>query len=167
MHTMLVQAGLFLGAGAMARANRGYDLRAAGGLMRDHPLFTSLFAILALSISGVPPLSGFWAKFLVIDAAFRSDTPWHAWLAVIALVTGLLTLYSMSIVWTRGFWRTPDREHRATRPIPPAMLVAVAILAASTVAIGFAVEPVTRLARRSALEVMPRELPVITQGSSR
>ena len=159
MHTMLVQAGLYLGAGAMARANRSYDLRTASGLMRDQPLFTALFAILALSISGVPPLSGFWAKFLVIDAAFRSGAQWHAWLAVIALVTGLLTLYSMSIVWTRGFWRTPDKDHRLTRVIPPAMLIAIALLAASTVAIGFAVEPVTRLARESALEMMSRPMP--------
>ncbi len=154
MHTMLVQAGLFLGAGAMARATRGYDLRKAGGLMRDSPLFTGLFAILALSISGVPPLSGFWAKFLVIDAAFRSDTRFNSWMAVIALVTGLLTLYSMSILWTRAFWRTPEREHRLTRPVPPAMLIAVALLVASTVVIGFAAEPVLRVARESALGLM-------------
>ena len=109
MHTMLVQTGLFLGAGAIARANRGYDLRRAGGLMREQPLFAALFAVLALSISGVPPLSGFWAKFLVIDAAFRTRSPWYAWLAVVALVTGALTLYSMSTLWTQAFWRTRER----------------------------------------------------------
>ena len=156
MHTMLVQAGLFLCAGAMARANRGYNLKTAGGLMRDQPFFTALFAILALSISGVPPLSGFWAKFLVIDAAFRGDNRWHAWLAVIALVTGILTLYSMSIVWTRGFWRTPDNERRSTRRIPAAMLLAVALLAAGTIGIGLAVEPVTRFSRDSAADLQSR-----------
>jgi multicomponent Na+:H+ antiporter subunit D len=155
MHTMPVQAGLFLAAGAMARANRGYNLGTAGGLMRDRPFFTALFAILALSISGVPPLSGFWAKFLVIDAAFSSGTRWHAWLAVVAIVTGVLTLYSMSIVWTRGFWRTPDNERRSTRRIPPAMMIAVALLAATTVGIGFAVEPVTRLSRESSIDLVP------------
>ena len=166
MHTMLVQAGLFLCSGAMARASRGYDLRTAGGLMRDYPLFASLFATLALSISGVPPLSGFWAKFLVIDAAFRSDERWHAWLAVIALVTGLLTLYSMSVVWTRAFWRTPDGGHSATRRIPPAMLLAITLLAASTVAIGLGVEPVTRLARESAGELIPHQTTDTVRGTS-
>src|SRR3712207_1025744 len=92
VHTMLVQTGLFLGAGAIARAGRGYDLRVVGGLIREHPVFSSLFAVLALSISGIPPLSGFWAKALVIDAAFRADLPWSGWLAVTALVTGFLTL---------------------------------------------------------------------------
>jgi multicomponent Na+:H+ antiporter subunit D len=79
MHTMLVQTGLF-GAGAIAPANRGYDLRAAGGLMHDHPVFAALFAFLVLSISGVPLLSGFWAEFLVIDAAFRIRSLGSAWL---------------------------------------------------------------------------------------
>ena len=150
MHTMLVQTGLMLGAGAMARAGRGYDLRTAGGLMRDQPLFAALFALLALSISGMPPLSGFWAKFLVIDAAFRTGSPWYAWLAVVALAAGALTLYSMSTLWTQAFWRTRDHGRRAARRIPPAMVIAVAMFAASTLAIGLAVEPIARLARESA-----------------
>ena len=155
MHTMLVQTGLFLGAGAIERATRGYDLRTAGGLMRDHPVFSGLFALLALSISGVPPLSGFWAKFLVIDAAFHTGSPWHASLAVIALVAGALTLYSMSTLWTQAFWRTRDHGHDGSRRIPPAMLVAVALLAASTLGIGIMVEPVARLAQDSARQVAP------------
>ena len=150
MHTMLVQAGLFLGAGAIARANRGDDLRSAGGLMRDQPLFAVLFAVLTLSISGIPPMSGFWAKFLVIDAALRSGTSSHAWLAAVALVTGALTLYSMSILWTQALWRTRDHGRNATRRIPPAMVAAVGLLAACTLGIGLVVEPVARMARDSA-----------------
>jgi multicomponent Na+:H+ antiporter subunit D len=155
VHTMLVQTGLFLGAGAIARANRGEDLRSAGGLMREQPLFATLFGILALSIAGVPPLSGFWAKFLVIDAAFQTGAAVHAWLAVVALVTGALTLYSMSILWTQAFWRTRDHGRNATRRIPTAMLVAVGLLAACTFGIGLAVEPMVRLARAGALRLTP------------
>ena len=165
MHTMLVQAGLFLGAGAIARANRGDDLRSAGGLMRDQPLFALLFAVLVLSISGVPPMSGFWAKFLVIDAAFRSGSSAHVWLAVIALVTGALTLYSMSILWTQAFWRTRDRSRNSSRRIPPAMLVAVGLLAACTLGIGVVIEPVVRLAREGAVGLMPASSHAASLGS--
>lgn len=159
VHTMLVQTGLFLGAGAIARAGRGYDLRAAGGLVRDQPLFAALFAVLALSISGVPPLSGFWAKLLVIDAAFRAGSPGAAWLAAVALVTGFLTLYSMSTLWTWAFWRERDRGRSAARRIPPAMLAAVALMAACTLGLGIAVEPAARLARDVALQMAPAAAP--------
>lgn len=159
VHTMLLQTGLFLSAGAIARANRGYDLRATGGLMRDRPLFATLFALLALSISGIPPLSGFWAKFLVIDAAFRTGSTWYACLAVVALIAGALTLYSMSTLWTQAFWRRRDHGRLASRRIPPAMLVAVAILAACTLGIGLVAEPLARLARDSVPWAAPTAIP--------
>jgi multicomponent Na+:H+ antiporter subunit D len=155
MHTMLVQTGLFLGAGAIARASGGYDLRALGGLIREHPRFSVLFAALALSISGVPPLSGFWAKALVIDAAFRSGVSGAGWLVAVALVTGFLTLYSMSMLWTQAFWRTRAREGHVARPIPPAMVAGVALLAACTLGLGLAIEPAVRLSRTAAKQLTP------------
>ena len=167
VHTMLVQAGLFLGAGAIARAGRGYDLRVVGGLIREHPFFSSLFAVLALSISGIPPMSGFWAKALVIDAAFRARTPWSGWLAAIALVTGFLTMYSMSTVWTRAFWQPRRGEARMPRRIPAAMVVAVGLLAACTVGLGLAIEPAVRLARVAALHVTSDRAPAREALSAR
>ena len=152
MHTMLLQTGLFLGAGAIARTTGSFDLRQAGGLMRDHPLFAGVFAVLALSLAGIPPLSGFWAKYLVIDAAVRGGA---AWLAVLALVVGFLTLYSMSELWTEAFWKPPPGRPRALRRVPPAMMVALALLAACTLGIGLAIEPISVLTREAALQVIP------------
>jgi multicomponent Na+:H+ antiporter subunit D len=153
VHTMLVQTGLFLGAGAIVRAGGGYDLRVVGGLIREHPFFASLFAVLALSISGVPPLSGFWAKALVIDAAFRAGTRWSGWLAGVALLAGFLTLYSMSTLWSQAFWRSHRRGERAARRIPTAMIAAVGLLAACTLGLGLSVEPAVRLSRAAARQL--------------
>ena len=165
MHTMLVQTGLFLGAGAMARAGGGYDLRALGGLIREHPQFSAVFAVLALSISGVPPFSGFWAKALVIDAAFRSARVGAGWLVVVALVTGFLTLYSMSLLWSQAFWRQRARAGHNTRRIPPAMVAAVTLLAASTLGLGLAIEPAVRLSRNAA-QHLTRPTPVPNGAAS-
>jgi multicomponent Na+:H+ antiporter subunit D len=120
--------------------------------MRERPLTAALFATLALSLSGIPPLSGFWAKFLVIDAAFRGGA---FWLGVMALIVGLLTLYSMSKVWTDAFWRSPPRARKLTRGVPPAMLGAVALLAACTMGIGLAVGPISSFARAAAVQMLP------------
>jgi multicomponent Na+:H+ antiporter subunit D len=149
-HTMLVQTGLFLGAGAIARASGSYDLRRGPGLMRERPLFTALFALMALSLAGVPPLSGFWAKFFVIDAAFRGDA---AWLAVLALIVGFLTMYSVSTLWSDTFWGTTGRRARALRRIPPAMMCAMALLGACTLGIGLAIDSVVGFATEAAAQM--------------
>jgi multicomponent Na+:H+ antiporter subunit D len=91
----------------------------------------------------------------VIDAAFRTGAVGYAWVAGVALATGFLTLYSMSTVWTQAFWRGRDRERPRPRRIPTAMLVAVALTAACTVALGIAVEPVARLSRDAAAQMTP------------
>ncbi len=152
IHTMLLQTGLFLGAGAIARAHGSYDMRLAGGLMRESPRFAIVFGVMAMSLSGVPPLSGFWSKFVVIDAAFRGNA---SWLAVTALVVGFLTLYSMSKLWASVFWGTIPRPRRAFNRIPPAMMYAMLLLAMCTVGIGLAIEPISTFARDAALQMQP------------
>src|SRR5690606_29242704 len=104
------------------------------------PLFAGLFAIMAFSMVGVPPLSGFWGKVFVIDAAFRGG---KLWLGVVALVVGFLTLYSMSQLWSKAFWKSPPRARRVPRRIPLAMIVALLFLCACTLGIGLMVEPVS------------------------
>jgi len=147
MHTMLVQTGLFLGAGAVVRANGSYDIRRCGGLLSNQPFFAGVFALLAVSMVGIPPLSGFWAKVFVIDAAFRGS---QIWLAVVVLVVGFLTLYSMGKLWSQAFWKAPPRARRVLRRIPLAMIVALVLLASSTLGIGLAVEPVAEYVRAAA-----------------
>jgi len=51
----------------------------------------------------------------------------------------------MSMLWTQAFWRPRAREGQAARPIPPAMVAGVALLAASTLGLGLAIEPAVRL----------------------
>lgn len=146
VHHMIVKTNLFLVAGAMQASAGSFDLRKSGGLMRSHPLLAALFLIPALSLAGIPPLSGFWAKYLVVDASFRGD---QAWLGATGLFVGLMTLYSMSKIWTHGF-RKPGRSDRRPKRIPGAMLVASGILGVATLFITFAPEPVFQLADRTA-----------------
>lgn len=159
IHSMLVQAGLFLGTGAMARAGGSFDMGRLGGLARRHPATAGAFAALALSISGVPPLSGFWAKFLIIDAALRANAPW---LAGVAIVVGFLTLHSMATLWTQAFWRPPPPSRTQLRSVPPAMIAAVALLAMCTLGIGLVVGPVSGFARAAGAQLMPDVVGVAT-----
>ncbi|MGE0796695.1 MAG: proton-conducting transporter membrane subunit [Lautropia sp.] len=110
IHHIVVKANLFLVGGAIRLAGGSTDLARIGGLYRRAPLLAILFAIPALSLAGVPPLSGFWAKFVVVRSSLEAG---HVALAAIALVVGLLTLYSMAKIWNEAFWKAPSEPEAA------------------------------------------------------
>lgn len=148
VHHIIVKANLFLLAGAIRQASGTDDLKKSGGLLKSHPWLAVLFLIPALSLAGLPPLSGFWAKFLVVDASFKGDM---AWLAAVALFTGLLTLYSMTKIWIEAFWKAPGTKRTRTRPVPVVMVVPIAALGAVTLSIGFFAEPFVQFAETASI----------------
>lgn len=151
VHHIIVKANLFLLAGAIHRASGTFDLRKSGGLMYRNPLLAALFLVPALSLAGLPPLSGFWAKFLVIDASFRAG---EHWLAGLALFVGLLTLYSMSKIWMEAFWKKPVLPRSEARPVPLPMLLAIASLGALTLAIGLMPQPLILFSQTAAAALL-------------
>jgi multicomponent Na+:H+ antiporter subunit D len=154
LHHILVKANLFLVGGAVQRLAGGSELRAIGGLWRARPGLALLFLVPAFSLAGFPPLSGFWAKLLLIKASLDVG----AWtLAGVALVTGLLTVYSMSKIWGEAFWK----EHPAGLPrveLAPGeralLLGPVAGLALLTVAIGLFPAPLLAFALAAAAQLL-------------
>ena len=66
LHHSLVKAGLFLAAALVFRHTGQYDLRAIGGLYAARPALAAMFLLLALSLVGIPPSSGFWGKYLIV-----------------------------------------------------------------------------------------------------
>ncbi|MCQ4297970.1 Na+/H+ antiporter subunit D [Pseudomonas stutzeri] len=151
IHHIIVKANLFLLAGAIHRASGTFDLRKSGGLMYRNPLLAALFLVPALSLAGLPPLSGFWAKFLVIDASFRAG---EHWLAGLALFVGLLTLYSMSKIWMEAFWKKPVLPRAEARRVPLPMLLAIASLGALTLVIGFMPQPLILFSQTAAAALL-------------
>jgi formate hydrogenlyase subunit 3/multisubunit Na+/H+ antiporter MnhD subunit len=67
----LYKSGLFLTAGAVEKQAGTTDLAALGGLGRKMPVTCACFLVTAASISGVPPLNGFFSKELVYDGALE------------------------------------------------------------------------------------------------
>lgn len=137
-----MKANLFLIAGLMFAAAGHYDLRRIGGLYPARPLLALLFLVSAFSLVGVPPSSGFWGKFMLVREAFAQAH--YAW-GGIALAVGLLTLYSMSKIWTEAFWKpAPHAETPTAAALPRSTLAGVALMTLLIVAMGIYPEPVIR-----------------------
>jgi multicomponent Na+:H+ antiporter subunit D len=102
IHHIIVKTNLFLVGGLVERYNGTQDLARTGGLYQATPLLALLFFIPAFSLGGIPPLSGFWAKLGVIRAGVEAEA---FFLVAVALVTGILTLFSMTKIWGEAFWK--------------------------------------------------------------
>lgn len=159
MHHILVKTALFLVSGISYRLLGSYELRDLGGLYRKKPFLAILFLIPALSLAGIPPLSGFFAKFIVLRAGIEAE----AYVVTgIALLVGLLTMYSMIKIWAEVFWKaTPEHTHEQ-KPLTDAVVdrghwplyVPIMILGCGTLLIGFYGQPIFVLAEQAAAQLL-------------
>ena len=164
VHHIIVKANLFLIAGVMDQAAGSNELKLIGGLYKAAPLLAFLFLVPAFSLAGFPPLSGFWAKYVLIAAAIEVE----AWaIAFVALLTGLLTIYSMTKIWGEAFWPShPAGYEPSLSLLSPsrrrAMLIPIAGLAALTLLIGFLPGPFVAFAEIAAGQLLDPSLYVET-----
>ncbi|MEL6677626.1 MAG: Na+/H+ antiporter subunit D [Pseudomonadota bacterium] len=156
VHHIVVKANLFLISGIAHRLTGKTELYQIGGLYKSAPLLAVLFIIPAFSLAGFPPLSGFWAKYVIVKAALEVE----GWvIAGVALAVGLLTIYSMTKIWAEAFWKAhPDgfdpEPSRMDAGDYRAMMIAVGFLAALTVIIGFYPQPFMTLAEDAAAQLL-------------
>ena len=107
VHHMPVKTVLFLVGGLIENDQGTAKLKSLGNLAATKPILAALFAIPALSLSGLPPFSGFIAKFAVVSAGVEAaSTP----IVIAALIGGVLTLMSMTKIWLGVFWGTAPTE---------------------------------------------------------
>jgi multicomponent Na+:H+ antiporter subunit D len=147
-HNMVVKGGLILIAAIVFRLTGHYDLRRIGGLYAVRPRLAVLFLVLALAQVGIPPLSGFWGKLLIVRESFaQGRAVWGA----VALGVGVLTLYSMAKIWMEAFWKPhPDPDWQpATARLAPAYVVAT-LLATLALGVGVYPEPFIAFANNAA-----------------
>ena len=151
-HHIIVKAVLFLSAGVVARVSGTYELERLGGLYLRQPVLAVLFLIGGLALSGIPPLSGFFPKVALIQAALTTE---RYTLVGIAILAGVLTLYAVMRVWAEVFWKadpSPGRPHVAVGPT----LVPVGALVLCTIGMGVLAQPLFTLGERAAAQLLDR-----------
>jgi multicomponent Na+:H+ antiporter subunit D len=150
----VVKTNLFLVSGVVYQLRGSYQLKKLGGVYRFYPMLGVLFLIPAFSLAGVPPLSGFWAKFALI----RSGLETESYIVVAAaLAVSLLTLFSMTKIWAEVFWKAdPSPEPAENQPLTslPYLIIPVVSLALITIVIGLFAEPFFVLATQAAEQLL-------------
>lgn len=162
IHHIIVKSNLFLIAGIVKKTSGSFNLKKIGGVYGKYPFLAILFIISAFSLAGFPPLSGFWAKLIVIKAGLESG---DYFVVIVALVVGFLTLYSMTKIWNEAFWKKVSEEHieeSQSKSVPLSsikpMIIPVVMLAGITLFIGLFGESVLNLAMMTAEQLLNPEI---------
>ena len=157
LHHIVVKTTLFLTGGLIEHAGGSGRLSRLGEMARTAPVLAVLFLVPALSLAGIPPLSGFVAKFALVGAGTETS---HYWLVSVSIVVSLLTLFSMMKIWSGVFWSPAEAEpdstpHAVGRLGGPWLMIApTAVLAALTLCIALAAGPLYAFSERAAADLL-------------
>lgn len=181
-HHIIVQTTLFLVVGLIERQGGASSLDRLGGLAAASPVLAFVFLIPALNLGGIPPFSGFIGKVALLEAGSIQGSVLAWTLVGGSVVTSLLTLYVVSRVWTKAFWRpradAPEGELVAATPsaliddshdvaleervdvgrMPVGMLLPTFGLIAVGLCLTIFAGPIIGITDRAALEVRDRDV---------
>ncbi len=151
MHHMVVKTNLFLITGAIEFTQKQSDLKKVGGLARQHPWIAAGFAISALSLAGVPPFSGFWAKLFTLYAA----ASYEAYISLtVGIVCGLLTLFSMIKIWNNAFLKELKPKSTPRRSLPWTMGLPIFVFCLWIIFIGLNPKWLLALSEQAAMQLL-------------
>jgi NADH-quinone oxidoreductase subunit L len=144
---------LFLASGSVMHAmGNVIDMRRFGGLRHVMPVTHWTFLIGAAALAGVPLLSGFWSKDMVLEALHEAGEGHGRYagafyfLMLVAVFTAFLTAFYTFRAYFLTFWgekRVPEEAGDHAHESPGVMTVPLVVLAVGALAVGIAVEPFT------------------------
>ncbi len=136
IHDMIIKASLFMLVGVIIKITGETDIRNISGLIKRYPVLGWAFFISALSLAGIPPLSGFFGKYFIVKAAFIEG---YTASAIIILISSLIVLLSVIKIFIMVFFGDDKGIVYETKPYHK-MLIAAVIMTTAAVLFGLCSE---------------------------
>jgi NADH-quinone oxidoreductase subunit N len=150
---LAVYAVMTLGAFAVAiGVSKQYPtllIRDLAGLGRRAPLVAIALAGFLISLGGIPPFAGWFAKFAVFTAAIEAGSTLGVVLAALMVLNSVISLYYYVGVIRVMYLQAPEDE--AVLRLPRPITLATAVASIGVVVLGIYPEPFARLANAARL----------------
>lgn len=127
---------LFFTSGSVVYATGSRDIDKLNGLGEQMPTTAWSFRIGALSVIGLPPLVGFFAKFFIIIGAIQSG---FLWLAIVAIILSVLSLAYLLKIENNVFMKKGKSK---AQEAPFTMRIAMVFLVVLIVVFGIGFQPI-------------------------
>ena len=150
VHSTLAGAALFLVVDLIG-ARRGDLWLHPRPAMPGNGLVGVLFLATAVAVTGMPPLSGFVGKLLILQAT--AEAPAAIWIWTVVLLGSLVVIYGMTRAGSILFWKGYESGPAPAAPAPGLDVAAIGLLLAGLVALTLCAGPATRLAEATALQL--------------
>jgi NADH-quinone oxidoreductase subunit N len=139
---LLVYGAMNLGAFAVviavSRKTRSGEISSYGGLFQYAPGMTLVMTVFLFSLAGIPPLGGWFAKFVIFKALVNPGTAAGYVLAIIVGINSVVALFYYARV-AQHMWMQPiPDEDRTPIRVPPSLIGALALCCIVTLVLGVA-----------------------------
>ena len=150
---LLVYGAMNLGAFAIviavARRTGSGEIPSYAGLFTTSPVLAVTMTIFLASLAGVPPLAGWFAKFVMFRSIIEAGTGWGVALAVLAAVNSVIAFFYYFGVVRKMWFDEPAEGDRTSIRVPPALAGAIAMMSAVVVVIGVYPQLFARIGERA------------------
>ncbi|MBN1781473.1 NADH/ubiquinone/plastoquinone (complex I) [bacterium] len=152
MNHSVLKSLLFLNSGAVVYETESRDMEKLGGLMHKMPVTGTTSMIASLSMSGLPPLGGFFSKLIIIWASIDAGYPLLGAVAVIASIVTLAYYFKLQKEVFLG--KLADAFQKA-KEAPVLMCIPMICLAIISVGLGLLLlDPVREMVLTPAVHVI-------------
>jgi NADH-quinone oxidoreductase subunit N len=147
---LLIYGAMNLGAFACvitaARRSHSAEISSFSGMGRFNPSLAVMFSIFLFSLAGIPPLAGWFAKFVMFRAVFDANTTSAVILGVIAALNSVIAFFYYAGVARRMWFHEPEAGmDLSPSRTPAALTAALAITTAAVLVVGVYPEIFARL----------------------
>lgn len=158
IHDIMVKTNLFLISGLIRQLRGSMNMSKIGGLYAAYPKISLLIAVVLFSLVGIPPLSGFWPKIYLFEAAFSVKN--YAFIGSLILAS-FITLFVIAKLWSEVLWKEASTADIITDNFEPLsaarktlLILPIGVLACSSLFIGLNAEFIIQVADRISNEML-------------
>ncbi len=137
--------GAFIAVIAISRRTGSDEIASYAGLWQRAPLLALALALCLVSLAGIPPTAGFWAKLYVFNAGIRADL---VWLVIVGVLNSVVSAYYYLAVVRRMFLGEAEDERRL--PVAPTVALALGVATLGVLVFGIVPMPLVDAAREAA-----------------